>query len=182
MARVEGRKPRRNVYPCRPPLLDPNGQRHFTGQEKCNVLADFFATKLQDPTNPPLSKGALAAMGNDKTRRRRLRQTGKLPPVVGVEVRKAVAMMAKKKAAGDDGLVAELFQNLSRLIKPVVRLFNLILQNGGIPHQMLRVVMIPLEKSHKDPEQCESKRPTSLISVLAKILEAATLRRMIGAL
>ena len=182
LARVEGRKPRRNVYPCRSPLLDQNGQRHFKGQGKCNILANFFATKLQQRTNQPLDRDASAVKRNHKTQWRRLRQTKEFVPVVKVEVRKAVATMAKKKDAGDDGLVAELLQNLSSLIKPVVRLYNLILLNGRMPHQLLRVIMISLDKPHKDPEQCKSKRPISLISILAKILEAVALHRMIGAL
>ena len=47
---------------------------------------------------------------------------------------------------------------------------------------MLRVVMVPLDKPHKDPERCRSKRPISLISVLSKLLETVVLRRMIGEL
>ena len=57
--------------------------------------------------------------------------------------------MARKKAAGGDGLVAELFQRLPCFVKPATSLFNVILQNGRMPHQMLRVAMIPLDKPHQ---------------------------------
>ena len=103
-------------------------------------------------------------------------------PVLEVGVKKAMAVMAKTKAAGGDGLIAEVFRNLPCLIKPAVELFNLILRRGRMPQQMLRVIPIPLDKPQKDPEQCRSKRPISLISVLPKILEAVVLHRMIGSL
>ena len=103
-------------------------------------------------------------------------------PITTVEVRKAVATMARKKAAGDDGLVAELFQNLPCTIPVMLKMFNLVLFKGRIPHQLLRVVMVPLDKPHRDPEQCKSKRPISLISVMAKILEAVVMHRMMATL
>ena len=176
LARLEDRKPRKNRYPCRAPLMDQNGERHFKGQEKCNILADFFAAKLQD------SALAMSTGDMEVSRWRRLCQTREFEPVLEVEVKKAIAMMARKKAAGDDGLVAELFQNLPCLLRPVTSLFNMILQQGRLPYQMLRVVMIPLDKPHRDPEQCRSKRPISLISVLSKALEAVVLHRILGRL
>ena len=48
IARMEGRKPRAREYPCRAPLLDVEGNRHFKAAEKCDLLADFFASRLND--------------------------------------------------------------------------------------------------------------------------------------
>ena len=58
LARLEGRKPRKNAYPCRAPLLDPRGKQHCEGQEKCDLLANFFAAKLQDATDPNYGRQA----------------------------------------------------------------------------------------------------------------------------
>ena len=55
-------------------------------------------------------------------------QTDEFAPILAVEVKKAVAVMAKKKAAGADGLAAGLFQHLPCLLQPTVRLFNMILK------------------------------------------------------
>ena len=86
--------------------------------------------------------------------------------------------LAKKKAAGDDGLVAEMFQELPCLLSPLTRLFNLILQTGRIPYPMLKVAMIPLDKPRRNPEECRPKRPISLIPVLSKIMEGVVLHRL----
>ena len=134
LARTEGRRPRRRTYPCRAPLMDSQGKRRPTGQAKCNVLADFFAERLKgtERQNPSLSKAEAAR--RETAQWRRLLQTDEFTPIIEVEVKKAVAAMAKKEAAGADGLAAELFQHLPRLLQPTVRLFNVILKTGRMPH------------------------------------------------
>ena len=82
-------------------------------------------------------------------------------PFRQVEVRRAINGPARERAAGDDGLVAEIPQRLPFLLQPVTCLCNVILTTGGIPHQMPRVIVIPMDKPQKDPEYCASKRPIS---------------------
>ena len=150
-ARTEGRKPRRTSYPCRAPLLDAQGRRHFAGQAKCNVLADFFAERLRGTEQHGASLTKAEASRRESAQWRRLQQTDEFAPFLEAEVKKAIAVMAKKKATGADGLAAELFHYMPCLLQPTVRLFNIILQTGRMPHQLLRVIMIPLVKPRKGP-------------------------------
>ena len=46
LAREDGRKSRRRSYSCEAPLLDEQGVQHFSGSEKCTLLADHFARRL----------------------------------------------------------------------------------------------------------------------------------------
>ena len=86
--------------------------------------------------------------------------------------------MAQKKAAGHDGYVAEVYQHLPCLVSPIKELFNVILQTGCLPLDMLKLVIVLLDKPNRDPELCKSKRPIALIPILSKILEAAVLHRI----
>ena len=177
LARIEGRKPRSGTYPCKAPLLDPEGGRHFRAQEKCDLLANFFAERLNAKpdggTVPTASKTRRGGGYRTPTR-------GTAEPVREVEVRKAIGGLAGKKAAGMDGIAADVFQTMPCLIRHLTRPFNGVLATGGMPQKMLQVVTIPLGKARRDPERCGSKRPISLIPVVSKVLEAVILRRLLG--
>ena len=109
LARTEGRKAREAAYPFGYPLIDQHGQRHFNGQAKCNVLADFFAAKLSASSDGNSARRTPGTGKQGTSRWRRLNQTGDFLQVLEVEVKKAIAVMAKKKAAGAGGFIARLF-------------------------------------------------------------------------
>ena len=97
-----------------------------------------------------------------------------------VEVAKAVRSLAAGKAAGPDGLPAEIFCNLSATWELVGAVFNGVMGRGVFPSGLRRLYIIPLDKPGRNPERCESKRPISLICALAKALEAAVYHRLVG--
>ena len=174
---MEGRKPRSGTYPCKNPLLDPEGVRRFRAQEKCDLLANFFAERLNERSDKepgPVTSRKGGSAGH------RTPMRGRVEPVREVEVRKAIGGLAGKKAAGLDGLAAEVFQKTPCLIRHLTQLFNGILETGRMPQKMLQVVMIPLDKAGRDPERCGSKRPISRIPLVSEVLEAAILRRLLG--
>ena len=177
LARMEGRKPRSGAFPCKDPLLDPDGTRRFRAQEKCDLLANFFAERLSAQSD---TKPGRPTSGKNGGEGYRPPMRGEVEKVREVEVRKAIGGLAGKKAAGLDGLVAEVFQNMPCLIRPLTRLFDGILETGRMPQKMLQVVMIPLDKVGRDPERCGSKRPISLIPVVSKVLEAVILHRLLS--
>ena len=91
---------------------------------------------------------------------------------------KALQSPAPKKAPGPDGLMADLFRSPPSLVKPITVLFNVILRAGHFPASLLRLYAILLDKPKRPPDQCRSKRPISLISVLSKALETVILNRI----
>ena len=105
-----------------------------------------------------------------------------LVPVRAVEVAKAIDSMGTSKSPGPDGLLAEVFKNMPSLTQPLATLFTKILERGAIPNTMMELYIIPLEKPDKDPKLCTSKRPISLLCIVAKILEAVVLNRLLPAL
>ena len=59
---------------------------------------------------------------------------------------------------------------------PIQALFNCILEKGCVPTAMCEVYSAPLGEPGKNPGQCTSKGPISLICAVAKVLEAMVYR------
>ena len=192
LAKEDGRKSRVVTYSCAAPLQDPEGNRKFTGKEKCQLLADFYEKKLRQGKKNIEGKtreGHDGNHGDRKAGRPSASQTSKrkkyLPhikdrylPIQSVELKRALKALQKGKAPGPDGFVVEIYQNVSCLHKLIVNLFDIILSTGNIPLQLRKLTIVPLDKPLKNPEHCKSKRPVSLLCVLAKALEVVVLHRM----
>ena len=192
LAKEGGRKPRSVAYSCEAPLIDGHGIKKFSGKDKCNLLADHFERRLgKDAEECPMELNPLGGEQQNQSHRRR-NHAGDRPSHCGtrqkkrgifekihlIEVERAIGSMQKKKAPGPDGYAADIYQHLHCMWGPMLSLFNQILQTGRVPRQMLKLLIVPLDKPRKDQELCTSKRPISLICVLSKILESIGLRRL----
>ena len=197
LAKEDGRQSRQKLFSCMAPLKDLQGVRHFTLSQKCKLMADFLQNKLA-PKNEKSSQLGVDRESEglrDGKLAKKKRVSKKLPPKLGLrrkgipttfdkfslmEVHKAVHGMSKRKAAGPDGFVIEVYQNLPGILAPLRQLFNLIMDTGSLPLPMLKLHIVPLDKPLKDPEECSSKRPISLLNTLSKVLESMVLTRMIN--
>ena len=52
------------------------------------------------------------------------------------------------------------------------------MNTGKLPGPLVQIYLVLLDKPRKPPELCNSKRPISLISLIAKMLEATVLNRL----
>ena len=82
----------------------------------------------------------------------RKEMTGRHDPIRGLEVQRASSGLAKREAAGEDGLVAEVFQKLPSLLTLVTCLFDTILKTGRFPGSLLQGITVPLDKPNRDQE------------------------------
>ena len=74
--------------------------------------------------------------------------------------------------------MAEMLQGMPSLTNRLRALSTSILRTGLLPKNFLRVFVAPLAKPGRNGELCTSKRPISLISVKAKLLENVVLNRI----
>ena len=196
LAKEDGRVSRQEIYSCMAPLLDSSGTRHFDGTQKCELLARHFGAKLGTPNHPQSVAFPMRAGAGIKKSLHRLTKPRNAPlpkppipgnlkpedfkPFSAVEVYRAIHGLQKRKAPGPDGYMAEIYQNLPDTLPPLKDLFNLILTTGSIPLPMLKLHIVPLDKPQKNPEECGSKRPISLLNILSKALESLVLLRMVN--
>ena len=103
---------------------------------------------------------------------------GKFDLFSQLEVSRAIGGLAGGKAPGPDMLPVEIFRHSPCLLRPLTDLFNCIVGRGRFPARLARLYIVPLDKPNKEAHLCKSKRPISLICVVAKILEAIALHRL----
>ena len=204
LARADGRVPNARNFSRNAPHRDAQGIRRFNATEKCELLADHFEEKL----NPPGYRGATRIsekeLPNKKDRKvkgnidrlggsvRKSSKSGKAVPegyrglvqgtfeeIRAVEVTKAISILSVGKAAGPDGVPAEIYKEMPTLWEHIKVFINCVLSKGRVPAPLLMVHPVPLDKPQKDPEECKSKRPISLINTMAKVIEAIAHHRLL---
>ena len=100
-------------------------------------------------------------------------------PVAGSGVPvEAAAAPAGGKSAGLDCLPELLFTGMPVLKGALEAAPKRILQTRRIPNNLTRIHMVRPQKPTKDPQQCTSRRPISLISTVMKALDGALCCRM----
>ena len=105
-------------------------------------------------------------------------QTG---PFTAEEVKRAIMQMKNRKAAGQDGIPAELFKNLSTeqwAMDELAEFFTEVLHSAAPPEQWDMAVVVEIFKgkgSHSDPEMY---RPISLLSTAYKIYARMIQKRL----
>lgn len=90
------------------------------------------------------------------------------------ELEKALQHMPNNKSPGLDGFPVEFYKHFWPLISPL--LLNMIsetLHNSKIPHHMNTALITLILKPNKNPTQCSSYRPITLINTDVKIISKA---------
>ena len=101
------------------------------------------------------------------------------------EVITAISRLQLGKAPALDGLTPHFYKLFCSLIAPLLtRFYNSFIQTGKLTDSMREAVITVIPKPGKDPSQCPSYRPISLLNVDAKlftgILAARLNRHMLG--
>ena len=86
--------------------------------------------------------------------------------------------MASSEAPGPDAAPAEVYKGLPSMACDLARLFAALVRRCVAPRELLEMHIVPLVGPRRDPSQRAYKQPTSLISVIMKILEAAIYNRI----
>ena len=174
--REDGRQSRIYRHPCADALI-VEGRRVIAGLEKSNTIADHLQKVLTQPEQLETGDGQGAGGGRERPAWERPPRTI-FKKFQVTEIIKAVGDLGRWKAAGPDTYPIDVYRSLPALYPIITHLFNAIMISGIIPKSLLEVHIVPLDKPKKDPSQCTSKRPISLINALSKALEAAALNRM----
>lgn len=95
------------------------------------------------------------------------------------EVQQALKSLSSGKSPGDDGFPTDFYKAFSDIIAPrLLIVFRDALERGRMPESMQTAVITLIHKKGKNPQQCGSYRPVSLINVDAKILAKVLATRL----
>lgn len=95
------------------------------------------------------------------------------------EVKSAISSLQPGKSSGPDGFSAEFFQILhDKLGGYMLRAFSKAFDESSVSYVMNTAIISLILKKGKDPEQCGSYRPISLLNVDIKILAKMLAKRL----
>jgi len=96
-----------------------------------------------------------------------------------MEITSAVRDMQSGKSPGPDGFPTEFYKKFESQLSPLIlKVFEESLLSGSLPASMREAVISLLIKKDKNPLNCSSYRPISLLNTDAKILAKILARRL----
>lgn len=100
-------------------------------------------------------------------------------PIKEKEVKDIIIKLKNNKTPGIDGYVGEFYKVFIEDLTPVLcKLYNYVLNSGNPPESWSEAIITVLQKEGKDPLQCASYRPISLLCVDYKILTSILATRI----
>lgn len=104
-------------------------------------------------------------------------------PISLEEIAQAIKTMQSGKAPGPDGYPTEFFKKFSGNLAPLLlNVFGESMERGSLPATLRQASISLLLKKDKDPTNCGSYRPISLLNVDVKILAKALATRLVTVL
>lgn len=104
-------------------------------------------------------------------------------PISQGEIAAAISSLQSGKSPGPDGFPAEFFKTFSSLLSPYLcSVLSDSFKQDRLPASLYEACICLIVKKGKDPTECSSYRPISLLNVDAKILAKVLARRLEGIL
>ena len=154
-----------------PTAMSLNGTLVTDETKVANILNDFFIN-----VGPSLN-ASVASNGTDPLSFLTTENSIFLTPTDIHEVSSIVESLGKT-APGIDGLTGHILKLLgSAIVRPLVHLTNLCLQQGKFPENLKSALVIPIFKGG-DKTLHQNYRPISLISNISKIIERVLHKRI----
>lgn len=95
------------------------------------------------------------------------------------EIRETISKLKNSKSPGMDGFAGEYYKTFVDDLSPILcKLYNYVLDSGNPPESWSKAIITVLHKDGKDPLQCSSYRPISLLCVDYKILTSILASRI----
>jgi len=154
------------------PLYAADGTTLIKDQE--GILrrwADHFESVLNRPSS--MSDEAIS-----KLEQKPMHHELDIPPSVN-ETSRAIKQLSKGKAAGSDGIPAEVYQCAGLpLAQSLARLFEAIWLHGTVPQDFKDALIVHLYKNKGNRHHCDNHRGISLLSIAGKVLSKIIINRL----
>ncbi|XP_059823631.1 IQ calmodulin-binding motif-containing protein 1 isoform X1 [Hypanus sabinus] len=133
---------------------------HSEFPQDCGTMCDFLG-KLNFPKLSPDDLSILET------------------PMTNAEIKGVISSMNSGKAPGPDGYTAEFLECFSTTLSPwLYKVFEEAIRLGNLPQSFYRASSSLILKKDKDPTDCASYRPISLLNVNSKIFSKLLASRL----
>lgn len=161
-----------------PPLLNSNGERSYSSQDKAESFAKAFLESHKTSENMKSKHEAAVKVSTSKIDRTKI----VLNPeehVLESEVREIVKFLNSRKAPGPDNISNRIIRRFpDNIIKILTRIFNDCLRLSYFPSKWKLGKITAIPKPGKDPTDPKNFRPITLLSNMGKIFEKIILSRL----
>lgn len=100
-----------------------------------------------------------------------------IQPIVEADILKAIQKGKNGRSPGSDGFTCEFYKELRYLVSPM-GVFSEILQTGNGPDTWNWAIITVIPKEGKEPTECSSYRPISLLNVDKKLFTSIIAKRL----
>lgn len=100
-----------------------------------------------------------------------------IQPIVKTDILKAIQKGKNGRSPGSDGFTYEFYKELRYLVCPM-GVFSEILQTGNGPDTWNWAIITVIPKEGKEPTECSSYRPISLLNVDKKLFTSIIAKRL----
>jgi hypothetical protein len=158
-------------------ILDKNGALISDKSKRLHRWREYYVDLLNKP--PPIVRDAELEAASERAP---VDPAFDCRSPTAPEIRSAIKALKRGKAAGPDGLPAELYKAAEVELEPVLRdLFEEIWTTGVTPEEWQLSILVPVFKKG-DVRCCGNYRGISLLAIAGKILSMIVLKRIGGVL
>lgn len=142
-----------------PRTMNYNGNKYDESRDIANAFAQYFASVYMDPSCKDTSKKSQnLGIFNFKE-------------IDDSDVINSIKKLKPKKSTGPDCIPSYIYKGcMNSLVKPLVHIFNLAIQQNQFPDSFKKSIISPIHKSGCKKD-IENYRPISLSNCLSKIFE-----------
>lgn len=160
-------------------VRDIEGRRCIDNKEMNNIFRQFYLTLYSSEDNLHSSKYN-RFFENVTIPSITIRQHDLLEaPLSLLEVKSAISSLQPGKSPGPDGYPVEFFQILQDMLSGyILKALTKAFEESSVSDVMNTALISLILKKGKDPEQCGSYRPISLLNVDIKILAEILAKRL----
>ena len=162
-------------------ILCPNSNQLVNQPKEISEAFANYYRKLYKEENVPQKKEKIDLFFNSiqLTRLTTEEADSITCPITEEEIKNNILKLKNNKSPGADGFPGEYYKTFINELTPILcRIYNYALTEGDPPGSWADAIISVIHKENKDPTQCTSYRPISLLCVDMKILTSIVANRI----
>ena len=162
-------------------IIEPNSNQNLTQpKEISEAFATYYKTLYKEEHIPGKTEKIESFLNSINLTKLTTEEADRITsPITEEEIKDSIRNLKNNKSPGPDGYAGEYFKVFIEELTPLLcRVYNYALTEGDPPGSWAEAIISVIHKENKDPTQCASYRPISLLCVDLKILTSIVANRI----